>query len=168
MTKQMCGVVLAGVVALTASGSAQSAAAKKGGAIGGPTLPGAEQWMDIPAPAMAGTPSVPVGGTLKVSILQGDPMTPGRSYVVRVSCTDGSRVAPHTHPATENVTVIKGAFWMGMGSKWNDASLQELPVGAFGSMMPNMAHFAQCKGDSVVQINGIAPLRFDFVGEETH
>jgi quercetin dioxygenase-like cupin family protein len=122
--------------------------------------------MDIPAPAMVGTPSVPVGGTLKVAILQGDPMTTGRSYVVRVSCTDGSKVAPHTHPATENVTIVKGSFLMGMGSKWDDALLKELPTGAFGSMMPNMAHFAACKGDTVVQINGIAPLQFRFVGQE--
>jgi hypothetical protein len=27
-----------------------------------------------------------------------------------------------------------------------------------------MTHFAQCKGDSIVQINGIAPLQFVFVG----
>lgn len=155
--------VCAAIVAVTSSAQTP---AKKAAAIGAgaPTLPGSEQWMDIPAAAMVGTPSIPVGGTLKVAILQGDPMTAGRSYVVRVSCTDGSKVAPHTHPATENVTVIKGSFLMGMGSKWDDAQLKELPAGSFGSMMPKMSHFAQCKGDSVVQINGIAPLQFVFVG----
>jgi len=63
-----------------------------------------------------------------------------------------------------NVTVIKGTFLMGMGSKWDDARLKELPAGSFGSMMPKMSHFAQCRGDSIVQINGIAPLQFVFVG----
>ena len=53
---------------------------------------------------------------------------------------------------------------MGMGSKWDDAQLKELPIGAFGSMVPGMTHFAQCKGDTVVQINGIAPLQFNFAG----
>src|SRR5215831_8594515 len=109
-------------------------AATIGISISAQTMPGAEKWIDIPAPAMVGTPSVPVGGTLKVAILQGDPMTAGRSYVVRVSCTDGSKVAPHTHPTTENVTIIKGSFLMGMGSKWDDAALKALPTGAFGSM----------------------------------
>jgi quercetin dioxygenase-like cupin family protein len=164
LTKKIA-LVFAFAATVAVASSAQTPA-KKGSAMGAgaPTLPGSEQWMDIPAPAMVGTPSVPVGGTLKVAILQGDPMTAGRSYVVRVSCTDGSKVAPHTHPATENVTVIKGTFLMGMGSKWDDAQLKELPAGSFGSMVPKMTHFAQCKGDSIVQINGIAPLQFIFVG----
>jgi quercetin dioxygenase-like cupin family protein len=161
MTRKTIALVMT-FAAVAVSGSAQTPAKKS--TMGSPTLSGSEQWMDIPAPAMVGTPSVAVGGTLKVAILQGDPMTAGRSYVVRVSCTDGSKVAPHTHPATENVTVIKGAFLMGMGSKWDDGLLKELPVGAFGSMVPGMTHFAQCKGDTVVQINGIAPLQFNFVG----
>ena len=164
MVTKRIGLAFACAAVVAVSSSAQTPA-KKGSAMGAaPTLPGSEQWMDIPPAAMVGTPSVPVGGTLKVAILQGDPMTAGRSYVVRVSCTDGSKVAPHTHPATENVTVIKGTFLMGMGSKWDDAQLKELPVGAFGSMVPKLSHFAQCKGDSVVQINGIAPLQFVFVG----
>jgi quercetin dioxygenase-like cupin family protein len=148
MTRKTIALVMT-FAAVAVSGSAQTPAKKS--TMGSPTLSGSEQWMDIPAPAM-------------VAILQGDPMTAGRSYVVRVSCTDGSKVAPHTHPATENVTVIKGAFLMGMGSKWDDGLLKELPVGAFGSMVPGMTHFAQCKGDTVVQINGIAPLQFNFVG----
>jgi quercetin dioxygenase-like cupin family protein len=91
-------------------------------------------------------------------------MTPGQPYVARVSCTAGAKVAPHTHPTTENVTIIKGAFLMGMGSTWDDKALKELPAGSFGSMSSGMSHFAQCKGDTIVQINGVAPLRFDFVG----
>jgi len=118
--------------------------------------------MDIPAPALAGTPSVPIGGTLKVAILEGDPMTPGKSFTARISCTAGSKVAPHTHPTTENVTIVKGTFRMGMGAKWDDAALKTLPTGAFFSMPSGMTHFALCEGDTVVQIHGTAPLRFDF------
>jgi hypothetical protein len=29
-----------------------------------------------------------------------------------------------------------------------------------------MRHYAQCKGDSVLQINGIAPLVINFVGPD--
>jgi quercetin dioxygenase-like cupin family protein len=124
--------------------------------------PGSEKWMDIPGPALAGTPSVPIGGTLKVAILEGDPMTAGKSFTARISCTAGSKVAPHTHPTTENVTIVKGTFRMGMGTKWDDTKLETLPTGAFFSMPSGMTHFAQCQGDTVVQIHGIAPLRFDF------
>ena len=96
MTKQRIGVLV--VCALLAvAGWAQTPPAKKGGggASGGPVMPGSEQWMDIPAAALVGTPSVEMGGTLKIAILQGDPMTAGRSFTIRLSCTDGTKIAPH-------------------------------------------------------------------------
>ena len=92
MTKQRLGV-LGGCVLLTVAGWAQTPPAKKsGGAASGPVMPGSEQWMDIPAAAMAGTPSVEMGGTLKIAILQGDPMTAGRSFTIRLSGTDEQRL----------------------------------------------------------------------------
>jgi hypothetical protein len=167
MTKQRIAMFCACAV-LAISSLAQTPPAKKGAApASGPgTMPGTEQWMDIPAAAMVGTPSVEIGGTLKLAILQGDPMTAGRSYVVRLSCTDGAKIAPHWHPTTENVTVIKGGFLLGMGAKWDSASMKEFPVGAFVSAPPQMRHYAQCKGESVLQINGIAPLVINFVGPD--
>ena len=167
MTKQRIGVL--GVCMLLAvAGLAQTPAAKKSGAAasGGPVMPGSEQWMDIPAAALVGTPSVEMGGTMKVAILQGDPMTAGRSYTIRLSCTDGTKIAPHWHPATENVTVIKGTFLLGMGAKWDDAAMKEIPVGGFASAAPQMRHYAQCKGDGVVQVNGIGPFVVNFVGPD--
>ena len=149
----LCAVSLSAIGAVQAQSGATSMSS---------TLPGSEKWMDVPAAALAGTPSVPIGGTLKVAILEGDPMTPGKSFTARISCTDGSKVAPHTHPTTENVTIVKGTFRMGMGAKWDDAALKTLPTGAFFSMPSGMTHFALCQGDTVVQIHGIAPLRFDF------
>jgi quercetin dioxygenase-like cupin family protein len=167
MTKQKIATVLLCTL-LAVSSLAQTPTAKKSAAApSGPgIMPGSEQWMDIPAAAMVGTPAVEIGGTLKIAILQGDPMTPGRSYTARLSCTDGAKIAPHWHPSTENVTVIKGTFLLGMGSKWDEASMKEFPVGAFVSAPPQMRHYAQCKGDSVVQVNGIAPLVINFVGPD--
>lgn len=128
--------------------------------------PGSEKWGDVPAAALVGTPSVEMGGTLKVAILQGDPMTAGRSYTLRLSCTDGLKIAPHWHPTTENVTVVKGAAAVGMGSKWDDAALKDVPTGGFFSAGPQMRHFAQCKGDAVLQVHGIAPFVVNFVGPD--
>ena len=128
--------------------------------------PGSEQWGDVPAAALVGTPSVEMGGTLKIAIIQGDPMTAGRSYTIRLSCTDGLKVAPHWHPATENVTVIKGGAAVGMGSKWDDAALKEVGTGGFFSAAPQMRHFAQCKGDTILQVHGITPFVVNFVGPD--
>lgn len=127
---------------------------------------GSEKWVDVPAAALVGTPSVELGGTLRLAVIQGDPMTAGRSYTLRLSCTDGLKIAPHWHPATENVTVVKGQAAVGMGSKWDDAALKEVPTGAFFSAGPNVRHFAQCKGDTILQVHGIAPFVVNFVSAD--
>jgi len=128
--------------------------------------PGSEKWVDVPAAALVGTPSVELGGTLRLAVLQGDPTTAGRSYTLRLSCTDGLKIAPHWHPTTENVTVVKGEAAVGMGSKWDDGALKAVPTGGFFSAGPQMRHFAQCKGDTVLQVHGIAPFVVNFVSAD--
>jgi len=157
--------VLAWLV-VSATGIAQTKApAKKAAAPAMATVVplGSEKWGDIPAAAMVGTPSVDIGGKLQLAVVQGNPMQAGAPYTVRLSCTDGAKIAPHWHPTTENVTVIKGTFALGMGSKWDPAALKDLPTGGFVSAPARMRHFALCKGDSVVQVHGIGPLVINFV-----
>lgn len=96
----------------------------------------------------------------------GDPMTAGRSHTLRLSCTDGTKIAPHWHPMTESVTVIKGTFLLAMGAKWDDTAMKEIPVGGFASVPAQMRQYGQCKGDGVVQVNGIAPFVVNFVGPD--
>ena len=124
---------------------------------------GAEKWGDIPAGVMVGTPSVEVGGKLQIAIVQGNPMQAGQPYTVRLSCTDGVKIAPHWHPTAENVTVVKGTFALGMGSKWDPSALKDLPAGGFASAPARMRHFASCKGDTIVQVHGLGPFVVNFV-----
>lgn len=128
--------------------------------------PGSEKWGEVPAAALVGTPSVEMGGTLRLAVIQGDPTKPGRTYTLRLSCTDGLKIAPHWHPTTENVTVVKGAAAVGMGSKWDDAVLKDVPLGGYFSAGPQMRHFAQCKGDTILQVHGIAPFVVNFVSPD--
>ena len=114
--------------------------------------PGSEKWGDVPAAAMVGTPSVE--------------MTAGHTYTLRLSCTDGTKIAPHWHPTTENVTVVSGAAAVGMGSKWDDAALKDVPTGGFFWAGPRMKHFAECKGDTILQVHGIAPFVINFVSPD--
>lgn len=161
-----CALLAVSVLAQTPAPKkpvAKSAATKMSG---GPVALGSEQWMDIPAAAIVGTPAVPMNGTWKIAILQGDPMTAGRSYTVRLSCTDGAKFAPHFHPTAENVTVLKGSLMLGMGSKWDDAAMHEIALGGFVSAPPQMRHYVQCKGDGIVQVNGVGPLVVNFVGPD--
>jgi hypothetical protein len=128
--------------------------------------PGSEKWGEVPAAALVGTPSVEMGGTLRLAVIQGDPTKAGRTYTLRLSCTDGLKIAPHWHPTTENVTVVKGAAAVGMGSKWDDAALKDVPLGGFFSAGPQMRHFAECKGDTILQVHGIAPFVVNFVSPD--
>jgi hypothetical protein len=124
---------------------------------------GEEKWGDVPPAAMKGTPSVELGGRLQLAVLQGNPMLPSQPYTLRLSCADGVKIAPHWHPATENVTVIKGTLAIGMGSNWDQAALHELPTGGFASAAARMKHFAACKGDTVLQVHGLGPFVVNFV-----
>jgi hypothetical protein len=157
------------VIALIASGQTTQPKKKSAAKAASSAVvvdPGSEKWGDVPAAALVGTPSVEMGGKMQVAILQGDPMTAGRSYTLRLSCTDGVKIAPHWHPTTENVTVIKGGAAVGMGSKWDDALLKDVPVGGFFSAAPHMTHFAQCKGDSILQVHGVGPFVLNFVSPD--
>jgi hypothetical protein len=165
-------LVLSTLLALLAwtAGAQTNAPVKTGDAVGKRTAmvvePGSEKWGEVPAAALVGTPSVEMGGTLRLAVIQGDPTKAGRTYTLRLSCTDGLKIAPHWHPTTENVTVVKGAAAVGMGSKWDDAAITDVPLGGFFSAGPQMRHFAQCKGDTILQVHGIAPFVVNFVSPD--
>jgi quercetin dioxygenase-like cupin family protein len=116
-------------------------------------LPDQVNW--APAP-----PSLPAGA--KAAVLEGDPKQAG-PFTMRVSLPDGYRIAPHSHPAAERVTVIQGTFRLGMGDKFDEAALNSLPTGSYISMQPGTHHFAQAKGNTIVQINGIGPWKLTYV-----
>jgi hypothetical protein len=159
-------ILVSACLLLAASGFAQTKApSKKATATPMATVvpSGSEKWGDIPPGVMVGTPSVEMGGKIQLAVVQGNPMLAGAPYTVRLSCTDGTKIAPHWHPTAENVTVVKGTFALGMGSKWDPAALKDLPAGSFASAPARMKHFAMCKGDGIVQVHGIGPLVVNFV-----
>lgn len=108
-----------------------------------------------PAPAV-----FPAGAQL--AVLQGNPMQPGL-YTVRLRMPNGYKIAPHTHPTDENVTVISGHFLVGMGSTFDAKSMKTLPTGGFVTAPANMAHFAEAKGPTIVQVHGIGPFTLTYV-----
>ena len=159
-------ILVSACLFLAASGFAQTKApSKKATATPMATVvpSGSEKWGDIPPGVMVGTPSVEMGGKIQLAVVQGNPMLAGAPYTVRLSCTDGTKIAPHWHPTTENVTVVKGTFAIGMGSKWDTTALKDLPTGSFASAPARMRHFAMCKGDSILQVHGIGPFVVNFV-----
>ena len=71
----------------------------------------------------------------KLAVVQGDPSKEGL-FVYRLKMPAGYKSPPHFHKASENVTVLTGAFYIGLGEKFDQGSGQELPVGGFVSVPP--------------------------------
>ena len=99
----------------------------------------------------------------RLAVVQGDPGKEGL-FVYRLKMPAGYKVPPHLHKASENVTVLSGVFFMGVGEKFDQGSGQELPAGGFVSIPPNHPHFAWVgPQETVVQVHGVGPTDLRFV-----
>jgi quercetin dioxygenase-like cupin family protein len=96
--------------------------------------------------------------------LAGDPAKPG-PYVQRIKLPPNALVPPHSHPDTENLTVISGAFGIGEGNKVDKHKGQVLGVGSFFLLPANTVHFAWAgpKG-AIIQIHGVGPSGMTMAG----
>lgn len=90
------------------------------------------------------------------AILAGDPTKPGL-YIVRLKAPAGTVFGPHYHNETENVTVISGTLWVGLGDTMDKSKMTPLNAGTFVSVPANLHHYAMTKTDTVIQIEGIGP-----------
>jgi mannose-6-phosphate isomerase-like protein (cupin superfamily) len=108
-----------------------------------------------PAPAI-----LPAGAQL--AVLEGDPMKAG-PFTMRLSMPAGYRLPPHFHQVDEHVTVISGAFQVGMGDTFDESKLTTLPPGTFGVIPPGMHHFARADKATVVQLHGVGPWGLTYV-----
>ena len=61
----------------------------------------------------------------QLAVVKGDPSKEGM-YVVRLKVPAGFKIAPHSHPNDENVTVLSGSFNIGTGDKVDGAARRHL------------------------------------------
>lgn len=111
------------------------------------------KWMDAP-------PSLPAGA--KLAVISGNPGLP-EPFTIRLQMPDGYKIAPHTHPTDEHVTVMSGTLRAAMGSTWDDKALGDFPAGSYANMATGMAHYVIAKGATVVQVHGIGPFVVNYV-----
>jgi quercetin dioxygenase-like cupin family protein len=108
-----------------------------------------------PAPA-----ELPPGA--EAAVLFGDPGQEGL-FVLRLRLPAGYRVAPHTHPVDEVITVISGTFRLGMGQIADPRTAQPLPAGSFFALPPGMAHYVFTDEETVVQISTVGPWGLTYI-----
>ena len=108
-------------------------------------MPADMKWQPFP-----GNPGV------QMAVLSGDPSKTG-DYTIRLKLPDGTKFPPHTHPMTENVTVLSGTLMVGLGNTMAMAKMTALPAGTFVSIPKGLAHYAMAKGVTVLQLSGEGP-----------
>ena len=84
-------------------------------------------------------------------------------FVTQMKFPKGYHIAPHTHPQVEVVTVLSGAFGLGMGEIADQSKAQRLPAGSFFALAPGTAHYVFIDEETVIQINTIGPAGFTYV-----
>ncbi len=104
----------------------------------------------------------PIFPGVTMAVVSGDPNGSG-PYVMRLKTDAGTHIPPHWHPTAENVTVMEGTFDIGMGDKFDEASLQNLPVGGFVRIPAEMHHYAMSRTTTIVQVHGMGPFKINFV-----
>ena len=114
--------------------------------------PGDLKWIDVP--------SLPSGA--KLAVIEG-PLNEAVPFTFRLRFPADYKLPAHWHAAIEHVTVISGAFNMGIGDKLDAAKTKGLAAGSVAIMQPKTNHFAWTKEETIVQVHGIGPWTITYV-----
>jgi quercetin dioxygenase-like cupin family protein len=106
---------------------------------------------------------MPIIKGCEIAVVEGNLDSESQPFVARFHCTDGAKTPPHWHPTDENITVLKGAFLIGMGESFDESKLQTMNFGNFMTMPKEMRHFGRAKGDLILQVHGIGPFKVNWV-----
>ena len=105
-------------------------------------------------------PALPAGA--EIAVLEGNPSEKG-PVTLRLRFPANYNIPAHWHSMTERVTVLSGAFHVGMGDKLDRHASQTLEPGGFVSLPATMRHFAWTATPTVVQINLEGPFDIFYV-----
>jgi quercetin dioxygenase-like cupin family protein len=101
----------------------------------------------------AAPPMLPAGA--QIAVLAGDPTKAG-PYTVRLKFPANYDIPAHSHPTDENVVVVSGALFTGIGTKLDKKA-------GFAMMPANVNHFAYTKGETTLVLYGQGPVEFKYV-----
>jgi hypothetical protein len=117
-----------------------------------PELPAGVAWVANPA-----VPGV------QIAVVAGRPQEAG-PYALRVRFPPGVRVMPPTHPEDRIHTILRGAWFIGLGETFDSTRLERHPAGAVYVVRAGIAHFHLARdGETVFQITATGPTATTFV-----
>ncbi len=110
-------------------------------------------WQESPA----------IGPGAAVAVLEGD-LTQATPFTFRVRMPSDFKIAPHTHPVFERVTVLSGTFHLGIGETFDPAKARAYPPGGVAMMPAGMPMFAfTTTEETVIQVHGTGPWGIQYV-----
>lgn len=107
-----------------------------------------------------GPPSLPPGA--KMVALHGDPAAAGL-FGVRVKFPANYRIPAHFHSASEQVSVMSGTLYLGMGDKLDPNGGKPLGPGGFGLLPAKMNHYAYTRGPVTAILYGMGPFDIQYL-----
>src|SRR5262245_49021691 len=102
-----------------------------------------------------------MGPGAQIAVIEGE-LKAAAPFTFRLKLPPNSKIGVHTHPVVERVTVISGAFYLGIGDESANANADTaaavtiMPVG-----MPMYAYTTQ--EEAVIQIHGTGPWGINFL-----
>ena len=105
-------------------------------------------------------PMLPAGA--QISVMAGDP-TKAAPYTVRLMFPANYVIPAHSHPTDENVVVVTGTLFMGMGNALDKMKSHGLGVGGYALMPAGANHFAYTKAETTIMLYGMGPVEFKYV-----
>ncbi|MEO8680654.1 MAG: cupin domain-containing protein [Vicinamibacterales bacterium] len=105
-------------------------------------------------------PMLPPGA--QIAVLSGDPTRPV-PYAVRLKFPANYTIGAHSHPTDENVLVVSGELFIGMGNTLDRKAAMGLGVGGYALMPAHANHAAYTKGETIILLYGQGPVEFIYV-----
>jgi quercetin dioxygenase-like cupin family protein len=93
-----------------------------------------------------------------VEVLYGDPEKVGEPFVIRIRELPGGIIPPHRHPVDENITVVKGTLYFGVGDKFDRAAMKKMIVGSYAFIPKGSTMFGYTPDAAIVQVHGVGPF----------
>jgi quercetin dioxygenase-like cupin family protein len=105
------------------------------------------KWQDAPS----------IGPGAQTAVIDGDPKSSG-PFVMRLKAPPNTKIGVHTHPTTENVTVLSGTLYFAASDKFEPKKAKAFGPGSYFSIEQGKPMFAYTKDkETVVQIHGNGP-----------
>lgn len=96
---------------------------------------------------------------MQIAVVHGDPNAETGDYTLRLKFPGGYRFPVHWHPMAEHVTVLSGAFLLGVGDSADEAAIVTYAPGSFLYIPKEHPHYGGAEGETVIQLHGMNPFK---------